>query len=106
VFLKCTAQGGRKVDVLLTAFLQLWLKFRAGIDYPNFGPDWIVPVRKLFYFHHCSHLVMAQQRSEKPDSRKSEQAIVSAAFVQVILDEVESFVLKEHREKVLIFTCK
>ena len=49
---------------------------------------------------------MAQQRSEKPESRKREQAIVSAAFVQVILDEVESFVLKEHREKVLIFTCK
>jgi len=53
-----------------------------------------------------SHLVVAQQRGEKPESRKREQAIVSAAFVQVILDEVESFVLKEHREKVLIFTCK
>jgi len=34
----------------LTAFLQLWLKFRAGID-----KYWIVPVRKLFYFHHCAY---------------------------------------------------
>ena len=34
--------------MLLTALLQLWLKFRAGID-----KYWIVPVRKLFYFHHC-----------------------------------------------------
>jgi len=43
----CTIQGGRKVDVLLIAFLYLWLKFREGID-----KYWIVPVRKLFYFHH------------------------------------------------------
>jgi len=47
VFLQCTIQGGPKLDVLLTAFLQLWLKYRAGID-----KYWIVPVRKLFYFHH------------------------------------------------------
>jgi len=47
VFLQCTVQAGQKVDVLLTTFLQLWLKFWAGID--NY---WIVPVRKLFYFHH------------------------------------------------------
>jgi len=46
-FLQCTIQGGPKLDVLLTVFLQLWLKFRAGID-----QYWIVPVRKLFYFHH------------------------------------------------------
>jgi len=26
----------------------LWLKFCKGID-----KHWIVPVRKLFYFHHC-----------------------------------------------------
>jgi len=31
----------------LIAFLQLWLKFRDGID-----KYWIVPVRKLFYFRH------------------------------------------------------
>ena len=48
VFLKCTIQGGSKVDVLLIAFLHLWLKFCKGID-----KYWIVPVRKLFYFHHC-----------------------------------------------------
>ena len=48
VFLKCTIQGGPKVDALLTAFLHLWLKFWEGID-----KYWIVPVRKLFYFHHC-----------------------------------------------------
>ena len=47
VFLKCTMQGGPKVDVLLIAFLYLWLKFWEGID-----KYWIVPVRKLFYFHH------------------------------------------------------
>jgi len=27
VFLKCTIQGGPKVDVLLIVFLYLWLKF-------------------------------------------------------------------------------
>jgi len=48
VFLKCTIQGGSKVDVLLIAFLHLWLKFCKGYD-----KYWIVPVRKLFYFHHC-----------------------------------------------------
>jgi len=47
VLLKCTTQGGPKVDVLLIAFLYLWLKFWDGID-----KYWIVPVRKLFYFHH------------------------------------------------------
>jgi len=41
--------GWPKLHVLLTAFLQLWLKFRAGIDKYR-----IVPVRKLFYFHHCA----------------------------------------------------
>ena len=51
VFLKCTIQGGSKVDVLLIAFLHLWLKFRKGID-----KYWIVPVRKLFYFHHWLRL--------------------------------------------------
>ena len=49
VFLKCTIQGGSKVDVLLIAFLHLWLKFFKGID-----KYWIVPVRKLFYFDHCA----------------------------------------------------
>jgi len=48
VFLKCTIQGGPKVDLLLIAYLHLWLKFWEGID-----KYWIVPVRKLFYFHHC-----------------------------------------------------
>jgi len=32
VLLKCTIQGGPKVDVLLIAFLHLWLKFWDGID--------------------------------------------------------------------------
>ena len=52
VFSKCTIQlqGGKKVNVLLIAFLQLWLKFRDGSD-----KYWIVPVRKLFYFHHWSY---------------------------------------------------
>jgi len=47
VFLKCTIQGGPKVDLLLIAYLHLLLKFWEGID-----KYWIVPVRKLFYFHH------------------------------------------------------
>jgi len=47
VFFKCTIQGGSKVDVLLIAFSHLWLKFCKGID-----KYWIVPVTKLFYFHH------------------------------------------------------
>jgi len=41
--------GGPRVDVLLIAFLQLWLKFWDGID-----KYWTVPARKLFYFHHWS----------------------------------------------------
>jgi len=52
VFLRCTIGGRQKVDVFLIAFLQLWLKFRDRID-----KYWIVPVRKLFYFHHCSLFV-------------------------------------------------
>ena len=48
VLLKCTIQGGPEVDVLLIAFLYLWLKIWEGID-----KYWIVPIRKLFYFHHC-----------------------------------------------------
>ena len=48
VFLKCTIQGGPKVDLLLIAYLHLWLEFWEGID-----KYWIVPVRKLFCFHHC-----------------------------------------------------
>jgi len=48
-FLKCTIQGGPKVDVLLSAFLYLWMKFWESIDKYR-----IVPVRKLFYFHHWS----------------------------------------------------
>jgi len=32
VFLRSTIGGGKKVDVFLIAFLQLWLKFRDGID--------------------------------------------------------------------------
>jgi len=47
VFLKCTIQDGPKVDVLLIAFLYLWLKFWEGFD-----KCWIVAVRKSFYFHH------------------------------------------------------
>jgi len=47
VLLKCTIQGGPEVDVLLIAFLHLWLKFWDGID-----KYCIVPVRKLFYFRH------------------------------------------------------
>jgi len=37
--------------VLLIAFSYLWLKFWEGID-----KYWIVPVRKLFYFHLCRSL--------------------------------------------------
>jgi len=48
VFLKCTTQGEPKLDVLMIAFLQLWLKFWDGID-----KYWVVPVRQLFYFHCC-----------------------------------------------------
>jgi len=52
VLLKCTIQGGPKVDVFLIAFLHLWLKFWDGID-----KYCIVPVRKLFYVHHCTRPV-------------------------------------------------
>jgi len=46
-FFKCEIQGGPKVDLLLNAYLHLWLTFWKVID-----KYWIVPVRKLFYFHH------------------------------------------------------
>jgi len=52
VFLKCAMQGGQKVDVLLIAFLYLWLKVWEGID-----KYWIVPVRKLFYFYHWLRII-------------------------------------------------
>jgi len=48
VFLKCTIQGGPKLDLLLITYLHLWLIFWESLD-----KYWIVPVRKLFYFHHC-----------------------------------------------------
>jgi len=51
VFLEYTRQGGPKVDVLLIAFLYLWLKVLDGVD-----KYCIVPVRKLIYFHHCLQL--------------------------------------------------
>jgi len=51
VFLNYTIQGGSKVDVLLIAFSHLWLKFCKGID-----KCWIVPLRKLFYFHHWFYI--------------------------------------------------
>jgi len=35
VFSKCTIQGGPKVDLLLIAYLHLWLKF--GRVLPNTG---------------------------------------------------------------------
>ena len=54
-FLKCTIQGGPKVDVLLIAFLYLWLKFWEGVD-----KYCIVPVRKLFYFHHWRKLILSR----------------------------------------------
>jgi len=41
--------------VLLIAFLYLWLKFWEGIDI-----YWIVPVRKLFYFHHWLYVNSAK----------------------------------------------
>jgi len=47
VFLKYAKQCGPKVDQLLIAHLHLWLKFWECID-----KYWIVPVRKLFYFHY------------------------------------------------------
>jgi len=40
VFLKCTIQGGPEVDVLLIAFLYLWLKVWEGI-----GKYWIALLR-------------------------------------------------------------
>jgi len=53
VFLKCTVQGGPKLDVLLIDLLHLSLNIWEGID-----KYWIVPVRKLFYFHHCLQVVI------------------------------------------------
>jgi len=69
VFLKCAIQGGPQVDVLLIAFLYLWLKVWEGID-----KYWIVPVRKLFYFHHCTeHIAVVDEfiPSENTDIARS-----------------------------------
>ena len=77
VFLKCTIQGGPNVDVLLIACLYLWLKFFEGID-----KYWIVPVRKLFYFHHCLKSLMLSllkylQKAPIIESSKAEQSPVN-----------------------------
>jgi len=64
VFLKCTIQRVPKVDVLLIAFLHLWLKFWEGID-----KYWIVPVRQLFYFHHCLSYSARRTRSRRYGKR-------------------------------------
>ena len=67
VFLKCTIQGWPKVDVLLIAFLHLWLKFCKGID-----KYWIFPVRKLFCYHHCIKVIyfsMLQEQMNTGDSQ-------------------------------------
>jgi len=42
--------------VLLIAFLYLWLKAWESID-----KYWIVPARKLFYFHHCCKVEFIQR---------------------------------------------
>jgi len=42
----------------LDCFSQLWLKFWSGID-----KYWIVPVRKLFYFHHWWEVTVTAVRS-------------------------------------------
>ena len=57
VFLKCALLGGPKVDVFLIAFLYLWLKGWEGID-----KYWIVPVRKLFYFHNCLYMFIFRSK--------------------------------------------
>jgi len=44
----------------LIAFLYLWLKVWEGID-----KYWIVPVRKLFYFHHCLWVCCANRPQAK-----------------------------------------
>ena len=72
VFLKYTIQGGSKVDVLLIAFLHLWLKFCKGID-----KYWIVPIRKLFYFHHCIGLLLTAG-AEKFNSYETNDQNISA----------------------------
>jgi len=72
VLLKCTIQGGPKVNVLLIAFLHLWLKFWNGID-----KYCIVPVRKLFYFHHCSEVLSP---SKTPGGYKREWRSFSLLF--------------------------
>jgi len=53
----------------LIAFLYLWLKVWEGID-----KYWIVPVRKLFYFHHCTeHIAVVDEfiPSENTDIARS-----------------------------------
>jgi len=62
VFLKCTIQGGPNVDLLLIAYSHLWLKLWKGID-----KYWIVPVRKLFHFHHWWWVIELQANGEGSD---------------------------------------
>jgi len=57
VFLKCTIQGGPKVNLLLIAYLNLWLKFLEGID-----KYWIVPVRNYSTFT-TEHIVVETESS-------------------------------------------
>jgi len=82
VFLKCTIQGGPKVDVLLIAFLYLWLKFWEVSD-----KYWIVPVRKLFYFHHC--YCVPPQINQKKDS--DNQTIKNMLLTQIPAPSTSEF---------------
>jgi len=62
---KCTILGGPKVDLLLIAYSLLWLKFWEGID-----KYWIVPVRKLCYFHYCMYKVTEHPTTLRINSDK------------------------------------
>jgi len=66
--------GWAKVDLLLIAFLYLWLKFLEGID-----KYWIVSVRKLFYFHHRllyeQHVVRRMKIAKLANCLTSQQLI-------------------------------
>jgi len=52
--------GWAKSRRALDCFLYLWLKVWEGID-----KYWIVPVRKLFYCHHCLLLMIPYAGNKK-----------------------------------------
>jgi len=64
----------------LIAFLHLWLKFCKGID-----KYWIVPVRKLFYFHHWTIVPISKNKNGNMSDTPNYRPVAAATVVSKLL---------------------